>query len=861
MIEFTIEDKKISISEDEYKSLVLDEVKNWLDKGVSVIPVEFRHKQRDDDGNIRILYGYRKWSDFRDCVKKITFDEIKHILDERLINICVVHKNLVEIDVDTQLPDEVINSINTLTVRTGRGYKFLFWCEKPYTSSKVISDKPDIRVKGNLIMVPPSVHPSGRVYYYVNSKTPIKKVKDYNVLVDIATKIAKKIGVDSGSVKLKEKNEYMINKGGKFYIFKEEKIDINSIIDESPPCIEKLIRMSEEERTHDDNVLLRDYLMWVYRDHNIVFNVFRLINKDKFDPKITSQQIVYWYDHEYRPKSCIRIRNEHNICNKNCIIYNRPRSSPYIYYKYISNKEKFVMPHEVKAEYDEPPEVLKVVTPDIKPRKYQAAIVYELINEINNGSKIIKLVCPTSYGKSLVILWLHYLLKQKNTSLGLVEPDRGLQKQIEEYKEKYNSFDLCIVEGKSHYKCSLYSVTADIAPCSVKKNFKCDEDCEWRYLIETVNDKINNGGMIVTNFGNIFWALKCDVIVIDEAHKVLLELASPISVFVPKDKINIIKSGRGYTVIEDVIDYNINLLNSRLHELQEKIDEYEPNDKNYEKVASSIISYMRRKEKLEMYKGFIDHIELYWLKGNKFYIKPITEEPIIHWLSKITYKKPIILVSATPPDVEGKTITVDYYVARKGNAPIIFAPIDKMTLRKVSKEEELLIDAATFISIIYEYYKNAGVCNKAVIHTGNTHIHLRIVSDILEESGYKVMRHEKGKLKDIVDKFIKSDSDFLLVASADAGYDFKGVGLQFILKVPYPNLADPSLQSLRKHNKKLFNKKINEITVRNLVQICGRVGRSENDLGVTVILDEKFYEFYNKNISMFPEDFKNRLII
>ena len=43
--------------------------------------------------------------------------------------------------------------------------------------------------------------------------------------------------------------------------------------------------------------------------------------------------------------------------------------------------------------------------------------------------------------------------------------------------------------------------------------------------------------------------------------------------------------------------------------------------------------------------------------------------------------------------------------------------------------------------------------------------------------------------------------------------------------------------------------------------MCGRINRAEEDIGVTIILDKKFEEFFNKYKNKFSEQFKQRLII
>ena len=48
-------------------------------------------------------------------------------------------------------------------------------------------------------------------------------------------------------------------------------------------------------------------------------------------------------------------------------------------------------------------------------------------------------------------------------------------------------------------------------------------------------------------------------------------------------------------------------------------------------------------------------------------------------------------------------------------------------------------------------------------------------------------------------------------------------------------------------------------TISQIVQASGRICRGADDVGITMILDEKFSKLYNTHLAKFPDSFKERL--
>ena len=205
--------------------------------------------------------------------------------------------------------------------------------------------------------------------------------------------------------------------------------------------------------------------------------------------------------------------------------------------------------------------------------------------------------------------------------------------------------------------------------------------------------------------------------------------------------------------------------------------------------------------------------------------------------------------------------TIEYSVPMR--TAIYYTPIGLMTSRNVftMHNEHLLSDASKFISNIYLVHKNMFENEKAAIHCGNLGRHGLILNEHLQQEGYKTILHESGKLKEIIERFLSTDTQFLLVVSAEYGFDFKDISLQYVLKVPFAAM-DERLHALeRAICKPAFNDWYSMDALNRIIQQCGRVGRGANSFGCTFILDSKFQTLYQKYKDKLPEWFKARLKI
>ena len=144
----------------------------YLEKGFSVIPIAYRDK--------RPLIKWKEYQSRRPSREEVE----KWFKGKQKINIGIVcgrvSGNLVVLDFDNKevfkkflssLPPELKDAFNfTWIIETGRGYQVPFRLEDenavPRTKPKLIEGV-DIKAEGGYVVVPPSIHPSGKQYKFI----------------------------------------------------------------------------------------------------------------------------------------------------------------------------------------------------------------------------------------------------------------------------------------------------------------------------------------------------------------------------------------------------------------------------------------------------------------------------------------------------------------------------------------------------------------------------------------------------------------------------------------------------------------------------------------------------------------------
>ena len=183
------------------------------------------------------------------------------------------------------------------------------------------------------------------------------------------------------------------------------------------------------------------------------------------------------------------------------------------------------------------------------------------------------------------------------------------------------------------------------------------------------------------------------------------------------------------------------------------------------------------------------------------------------------------------------------------NRPIFQSTIGSMSSSQIQYSLPKLKAA---VEAILEEHKG----QKGIIHCHTYKIARYLKQNIKSK---RLLIHGSDNRDAILEKHIRAKNDTVLLSpSMTEGVDLKGdlSKFQIICKVPYPYLGDPIVKKRMNKHKGWYPLQ----TAKSIVQSCGRSVRNEKDQAVTYILDSDWHNFFKRNVSIFPEDFKNAII-
>jgi len=187
------------------------------------------------------------------------------------------------------------------------------------------------------------------------------------------------------------------------------------------------------------------------------------------------------------------------------------------------------------------------------------------------------------------------------------------------------------------------------------------------------------------------------------------------------------------------------------------------------------------------------------------------------------------------------------------NRPVVFAPVGSMSYK--NKADTLPKMVHVIDRLLNE--RHSGV--RGIIHTGT----YEIANYIYKNSNCRdrLVFPQPGERDEIIRKFLESKRDDLILISPSLmeGIDLKGDLAEFsmICKVPFASLAD----RWTKEKMDFIVGWYAEETINKLIQSSGRHVRSEEEKGITYIMDETFKWFYNTNKFRFPKWWTESLIL
>ena len=179
------------------------------------------------------------------------------------------------------------------------------------------------------------------------------------------------------------------------------------------------------------------------------------------------------------------------------------------------------------------------------------------------------------------------------------------------------------------------------------------------------------------------------------------------------------------------------------------------------------------------------------------------------------------------------------------NRPIHCLPVGSMSKDSIDKSLPVLVEA---IKMLMEKHPN----EKGIIHSTNYKIAKYLQENIKSN---RILSHDSSNRDIVLKKHIEcSEPTILLSPSMMEGVDLadKSSRFQILCKIPFPYLGDLVIKKRMERNKLWYP----YMTAKLIIQSFGRSIRNEKDYAVSYILDSDWQRFYSRNITMFPEEFR-----
>ncbi|MEM0324733.1 MAG: helicase C-terminal domain-containing protein [Nanopusillaceae archaeon] len=213
----------------------------------------------------------------------------------------------------------------------------------------------------------------------------------------------------------------------------------------------------------------------------------------------------------------------------------------------------------------------------------------------------------------------------------------------------------------------------------------------------------------------------------------------------------------------------------------------------------------------------------------------------------------VIASSATPlPPGRGfsnKRISSYLDMFPPENRPVIYVkdlpPITNNTIAN----GEIQTFTLRLINTLWKY----PALRRIVIHSTNNFIK-DYLGSLLLKYGYPTIITGENIYKDY-EEWLKMPEGIIISAGLEEGIDLKGniARVQILIKTPLFDLHhDPFMLWIKKEDPTLYNYYI----IRRIVQISGRICRSHDDFGMTIILDKRSLDHYNKYSYLYPLYYK-----
>lgn len=523
------------------------------------------------------------------------------------------------------------------------------------------------------------------------------------------------------------------------------------------------------------------------------------------------------------------------------------------------------------------------------------AIAFAVIN-IAAGKQHVILELPTGIGKSIVATTIHKVLREIQSSTwrtAVVTATKGLQDQYVMEDKKVFS-----LKGKANYPCS---VTAGVSYGSTdcRKNIfsgACRPAVQCEY-VKTRDHWTRRAPLRLTNTAFQIKApeamignrsednyTRANLTIIDECHMIDQHLVDYASiVLVPEEMKRNLDGLPEYATstyfsafVADLSEFEVGSVLDVSSQLSEKITNLL--DKVYpilDRISAESLDRGLdgdRKSKLEslhedLFRAVSEIKNMFdiggeWILEEYAYAQRVKLVPIYAY-----QVAPVSLFSKCDQHVHMsaticgsaeymKTLGIDpataVYLSMPNPIPVENRRVYVLDALKVSgayDEKKLSEVVDSIVS------KHRSASQNGIIHT----VSFKLAEQLKERSAHKRNMLISNNRKEILNWVNSPKGKLVLSPSIETGYDFKGdmARYQIVAKVPFEYLGSHYVSVNLQRSPKWYARR----AILRIVQACGRSVRGIDDWAVTYVLDSNFRRLYEDNPELFPQWFKDSVVL
>jgi len=523
-----------------------------------------------------------------------------------------------------------------------------------------------------------------------------------------------------------------------------------------------------------------------------------------------------------------------------------------------------------------------------EPRRKQVIAVDYIAQKYDEGYNDIVIAAPTGIGKSAIgataCLWSSDIEADgfENGGYYLVT-QKLLQDQLEGDFKNYQTRDAArrcrSIKSSSEYHCDFHG-TCNVGmtrPTPCKKLFS--HECFYQRM----KSAWVNATMSVTNYPYLFTEHSAagqlpprKVLVLDECHTLERQILKFVEITLDEETLRrwtpLIKK---VPVFRDVMDFSDYLAEEYIPLLQEKLMfSFEAADDSAKEQAMA-----KEKAELENYYGrMVRSVSLiradpsnwiFWQEATKRTQMEAVAKP----LDAAPFAKSIVLemghvrvyMSAYPGSkrVFCKSLGLDEKRVAWLNLNSTF-PVEnrKIYLSMVGSMSRRNRDETfpRFIKFTQEILQVHGD-TKGIIHCNSYELGEAIAKALDDTPHGKRLifpRNADDRERAFNAHKKATDPTVMISPSITEGFDFANdlARWQIIAKIPYPYLGDRQVAAKKDRDPDWYDLE----TVKIVVQACGRIVRSDEDVGETYILDADFLQLWERCEAMFPKWWTEALV-